>query len=238
MAIRPLSEWFYSILTRLISRRTASGTSQGDVSSLNSGQVLESSTSSTKQNMVKSVSASSETERVPSKSLRFLTFISQSIFFETGGDKSGAYTRDPDDRGGETKWGVSKTTHPHLNIKALTYNQAVEIYRTQYWNELYDYILSDTTAFKIFDMGILNGKRTAVKILQKAIKSCGLLVRVDGLFGPLTLTATNNTNMEQLYEQYIKLFDTRFRRLVIRIQSNKKFLRGWLNRLYWKWSTE
>jgi len=175
-------------------------------------------------------------EEVKPKSVRFLTFVSQTIAFETGGDKSGAYTNNPNDRGGETKWGLSKRSHPHLNIKAITYGQAVELYKAEYWNDMYDFILSDSLAFKLFDMGVLNGKRTAVKILQKTIKKMGTLIRVDGIFGPMTLTATNNLNQDLLYENYISAFDTRFRRLAVRIQKNKVFLRGWLIRLNWKWS--
>jgi len=168
-------------------------------------------------------------------SARFLTFVSQSIFFETSGDRSGAYINDPADSGGETKWGISKRAHPHLNIKAITYNQAVAIYGQEYWNKLYDYILSDALAFKLFDMGILNGPKKAVEVLQRSVKKSGLLVKIDGKFGPLTLTAVNNINHKELYENYIKLFDTRFRKLVLRVQKNQRYLRGWLNRLHWRW---
>ena len=173
--------------------------------------------------------------KLKSNSVRFLLFVSQSILFETGGDRSGAYTNDPDDSGGETKWGISKKAHPHLYIKAITYNQAIEIYKTQYWNDLYDYILSTMCAFKLFDLGILTGKKRAVRLLQRSVRHCGLLIRVDGVFGPLTLTAINNIEPEQLYEVYIKTFDKWFIRLIVRVRKNKKYLNGWLNRLYWRW---
>lgn len=226
MGIRPLLEWFLSIWTLVFSKPIASGTSKSDVSSSGAGQESEQHINWEKPKSEKPTSA------------RFLTFVSQSIFFETGGDKSGAYTNDPDDRGGETKWGISKNAHPHLNIKALTYSQAVEIYKGQYWNDLYDYILSDMLAFKLFDLGILSGRKTAVKLLQRAVKHCGFLVRVDGIFGPLTLTAVNNIKPELIYEKYIELNTTRFRQLVVRVHTNKKYLLGWLNRVNWKWSVE
>ena len=47
-----------------------------------------------------------------------------------GGDK---YTNDPDDPGGETKFGISKRSHPGLDIKNLTEEKAKEIYRAEYW---------------------------------------------------------------------------------------------------------
>lgn len=177
-------------------------------------------------------------EKTKATSARFLCYVSQTIGFETGGDKSGAYTNDPHDSGGETKWGISKKAHPHLNIKALTYNQAVDIYKEQYWNDLYDYIKSDSLAFKLFDIGVLSGKSTAVRNLQKAIKDCGYLVRVDGQFGPLTLTATNIIDESLLYEKYIKRLTSWFNLLVIKATKNKRYLKGWLNRVNWKWDTK
>lgn len=175
-------------------------------------------------------------EEVKATSARFLAFVSQTIAFETGGDKSGAYTNDPKDAGGETKWGISKKAHPQLNIKALTYSQAVDIYKTQYWNDLYDYILSDAIAFKLFDMGILIGRKTAVRMLQKQVKANGFTIATDGNFGVITLTASNNLKVELLYDSYINALEKHFRRIVFLKPWNRKFLTGWLRRLHWKWS--
>lgn len=177
-------------------------------------------------------------EKTKATSARFLCYVSQTIGFETGGDKSGAYTDDPSDSGGETKWGISKRAHPHLNIKSLTYTQAVDVYKEQYWNDLYDYIKSDSLGFKLFDIGVLSGRSNAVKQLQKAIKDCGYTIRVDGNFGPLTLTATNIINEDILYDRYIKNLTSWFNQLVIRVTKNKKYLRGWLIRVNWKWQTK
>ena len=157
-------------------------------------------------------------------SARFLTFVSQSIAFETGGDKSGAYHIDPKDAGGETKWGISKKAHPQLNIKALTYSQAVDIYKTQYWNDLYDYLLSDAIAFKCFDMGILMGPNKAVKLLQQTVKDNGFTVAADGIFGVITLTAVNNLKQELLYDSYISNLEKHFRRITLFRPKNKRFL--------------
>lgn len=175
-------------------------------------------------------------DEVKTTSARFLAFVSQTIAFETGGDKSGAYTNDPKDAGGETKWGISKKAHPQLNIKALTYSQAVDIYKTQYWNDLYDYLLSDMVAFKLFDMGILMGTKRAVSLLQKAVKSQGFTIALDGNFGVISLTAVNNLKPELLYDEYINNLEKYFRRIVFLKPTNRRFLTGWLKRLDWKWS--
>lgn len=46
---------------------------------------------------------------------------------------SGMYTNDPKDPGGETKFGVAKASHPDLNIRLLSLEQALQIYYTNYW---------------------------------------------------------------------------------------------------------
>lgn len=45
----------------------------------------------------------------------------------------GGYSNDPNDPGGETKFGISKRAHPKLDIKNLTLDQAKEIYFRDYW---------------------------------------------------------------------------------------------------------
>lgn len=47
--------------------------------------------------------------------------------------QEGGYVNDPRDPGGETKYGISKRQYPYLDILALTPAEAVEIYRTDYW---------------------------------------------------------------------------------------------------------
>ena len=174
-------------------------------------------------------------EATKSKSTRFIAFASQSIAFETGGDKAGAYHLDPKDAGGETKWGISKRAHPNENIKALTYQDALRIYETQYWNEYYNFIGDERIAFKLFDMGILSGKAMAIKILQRAIRNLGTTIAVDGNYGPMSLTATNMQIGEKLYAEYINEYNKYFKKITWLRPSNKKFLAGWLRRLSWVW---
>jgi lysozyme family protein len=47
--------------------------------------------------------------------------------------KEGGYVNDPKDPGGETNFGISKREFPKLDIKALTKEQAREIYKLVYW---------------------------------------------------------------------------------------------------------
>ena len=45
----------------------------------------------------------------------------------------GGYVNDPSDPGGETKYGISKKAYPKVDIKNLTLDDAIEIYKDDYW---------------------------------------------------------------------------------------------------------
>lgn len=165
-------------------------------------------------------------------------FISQTIKFETGGDKTGAYHSDPKDAGGETKWGISAAAHPGLKIKAITYKQAVDIYKTEYWNECYDILINypdfSPILFKVFDMGVLMGPATSVKQLQKAINALGATLKVDGVLGPVSLEAARISDPSALYDVLIKELKKYATWLTIKRPANLRFIKGWLNRINFK----
>ncbi len=53
---------------------------------------------------------------------------------EWGNHANGGYTNDPVDTGGETKYGISKRAHPDVDIANLTLEDALAIYRRDYWD--------------------------------------------------------------------------------------------------------
>lgn len=48
----------------------------------------------------------------------------------------GGYSNDPDDPGGETRWGISKRAYPSLDIASLTKEEAIAIYERDYWQKI------------------------------------------------------------------------------------------------------
>jgi lysozyme family protein len=163
----------------------------------------------------------------------FDNYISKTIEFETGADKSGAYHSDPDDKGGATKWGISKRAHPEIDIEKLTYKRAISIYKKQYYNVLYDTINSERVAFKVFDMGVLMGPKTSVKVLQRTLKHVlKLRLKVDGKYGPMThaaLESANRTQERMVYANLVERLGKRLGWISVR-PGNGKFLKGWLKR--------
>lgn len=96
----------------------------------------------------------------------------------------GGYVNDPNDPGGETKWGISKRTYPSLNIAGLTREDARVIYQRDFWNRIHASELHDGVAFQTFDFAVNSGVDTAVRYLQRTVR-----VVDDGNWGPKSRAA-------------------------------------------------
>jgi len=77
----------------------------------------------------------------------------------------GGYVNHPDDPGGETNFGISKRSYPHLNIRALTKAQAAEIYRRDYWEKI-PATLPDGMRWMVFDAAVNHGVGRALEWLE------------------------------------------------------------------------
>ncbi|TAK57863.1 MAG: hypothetical protein EPO24_09350 [Bacteroidetes bacterium] len=80
----------------------------------------------------------------------------------------GGYVNNPNDPGGETKFGISKRWNPTVDVKNLTKEQAIEIYRVKYWNPLkLDTYTCIQFRWKLFDIAVNLGADDAVAFLKK-----------------------------------------------------------------------
>ena len=86
------------------------------------------------------------------------------------------------DTGGLTKFGISKHNHPDLDIANLTKEQAIEIYRRDYWGKLCCDQLPNGLDLLVFDAAANEGPARAAKMLQSVLR-----VTEDGVIGPLTI---------------------------------------------------
>lgn len=80
----------------------------------------------------------------------------------------GGYVNDPQDPGGETKYGVSKRSYPNLDIANLTLADAHTIYRRDFWDVTGCDGLSPPLALLAFDAAINNGPGRARSWLAAA----------------------------------------------------------------------
>ena len=145
----------------------------------------------------------------------------------------GGYVNDPTDPGGETNFGISRRSYPDLDIRNLTREQAIEIYRQDFWERWgYDRIRDLAVATKVFDMAVNMGPKRAHTLLQQALGLIGSPVVVDGILGPQTLKATNEADPSRLLEA-LRLLSARYYWELVRLDGRrKKFLQGWLARAY------
>lgn len=144
-------------------------------------------------------------------------------------DHEGGYVNDPDDLGGETNMGITRLRYPDLDIKNLTVGQAKQIYYDDFYRPLnLSYIKNDLLALHIFDMAVNAGKRTAVKLLQELLRGCDL----DGVIGPETGQAVSGAEVRaNMTTAYIAKRIEYYYRVSLK-RNNKKFLAGWVNRVY------
>ena len=138
----------------------------------------------------------------------------------------GGLADNSNDRGGLTNYGISQRSFPDLDIRNLTKEQAVQIYKEQYWKNLYSQIDSQDIADKIFDIGVLFGVGRAVKYLQFALG-----VTVDGAFGPNTLAELNSSDPIKVLTDYKTVLVEHVIQIGQNDPSQQQFVRGWLRRI-------
>jgi lysozyme family protein len=146
----------------------------------------------------------------------------------------GGYVNDPNDLGGETNFGISKRSYPNVDIKNLTREQAVEIYRRDWWERYKHERIEDIdVATKVFDLAVNMGAVPAHRLLQQAINFTeGKSLAVDGIIGPATLSAVNQADPQQLVQTLRFMAARRYYELAKARPANRGFLLGWLNRAY------
>lgn len=81
--------------------------------------------------------------------------------------REGGYSNNPKDSGAETNFGISKRWHPDIDIKNLTKQQAIEIYRKEYWIPSGAESLDNKMGLCVFDTSINCGIVKARKFLKE-----------------------------------------------------------------------
>src|SRR6202795_2937688 len=112
----------------------------------------------------------------------------------------GGYVDNPADSGGPTNMGITQKDLPGQDMKTLTVEQATDYYQQNYWKPLYGEINDQFVANKIFDLGVLFGVGTAVKVMQNIFSVHGVVA--DGIFGPHTLDLVNQAEPVGLLTAY------------------------------------
>ncbi len=133
----------------------------------------------------------------------------------------GGYSNNLLDPGGETKYGIDKRSHPSIDIKNLSLDMAIEIYRTEYWDKYRVAEMPLYLRLAYFDCCVNQGPGAAVKFLQRALG-----VKVDMELGPITLAALQKSGPDIVG----KFLTERFMHYV-GLDTFSTFGKGWTKRL-------
>lgn len=145
----------------------------------------------------------------------------------------GGYVHDPRDPGGETKYGISKRSYPHLDIANLTREDAIAIYYRDWWQRYgYGRLQDEAIATKLLDMAVNMGPATAHRLLQKTLVFLGYDIAVDGIIGPQTVGATNKADPKRLLQLLRWRAAEHYYRIAAQRTQSQAFLMGWLKRAY------
>lgn len=166
---------------------------------------------------------------MPEYSEKFLRAVEKTLEFE------GGRSFDPVDPGGETNFGISKRSYPDLDIKALTRDQAIEIYYRDWWIEHgYERIDDPDVAAKVFDVAANMGPSRAHMLAQQAVNHWMAdqgteYLCVDGVIGPKSIAAINRAGPGLI--DYLRLEQKEFYlRLIEQKPAMAKYRKGWLRR--------
>lgn len=148
--------------------------------------------------------------------LSFDTAIERVLGHEAG------YQSGAGDPGGETKWGISKRSYPHLDIANLTRTDAIGIYRRDFWEHLPHAVLPPAVAYQLLDSAVNSGISQSIRFLQRAVG-----VADDGHIGPVTFAAVGAADLNDT----LALFLAERLDFMTRLRNWPLASRGWARRI-------
>ena len=156
-------------------------------------------------------------------------------------EHEGGYVNNKNDRGGETKWGITKPFMEDFKyalpggkakpIKDLTVEDAKLLYKALWDRYNLGYVRDKNVAYVIFDYMINTFYHTAAKRVQEILNSQGASLKVDGHIGNKSLEAIHGSDARWLMDEILKNRYYNYREQVKDASSQHGFYAGWMNRL-------
>lgn len=130
--------------------------------------------------------------------------------------------KNANDPGGTTNFGISQRSYPDLNIETLTKDQALALYKRDFWDKCLVDQMPEVLRLVFFDCAVNQGQGYAIYTIQKVL---GL--PIDGIMGPKTIAAFSSFHDLDVLTSFAK---ERLERYI----SNKNYMEfgvGWVRRL-------
>lgn len=134
----------------------------------------------------------------------------------------GGYSNHGSDPGGETKYGISKRSYPHVDIARLTEEDARRIYRRDFWERARADDYDGAIGFQLFDAAVNSGIGNAVRFLQRAVG-----VADDGQIGPMTIAAIRSMPVTDVLAR----FNAERLLFMTKLSTWSTFGKGWARRI-------
>jgi lysozyme family protein len=146
----------------------------------------------------------------------------------------GGYVNNPADKGGATNKGITQRTYdayrkdkklPLRSVRSIINAEVEDIYFSRYWLPAQCDELPTPLSTSVFDTAVNYGVARALKFLQQAMG-----VKQDGRWGEPDRAALKQADARTLA---VQICDLRIARRYARVkedQTQKVFLKGWLNR--------
>lgn len=166
----------------------------------------------------------------------------------------GGWSKDKDDPGGATNFGITLNVLRGLgrdadldgdgitgdldldhdgdvdedDLKRMTPELAGLIYQRNYWR--FDGVYDQRVATKACDMAVNMGVKAAVRLIQEELNDLGAGLTTDGLYGAKTEATLNAVHPDRMLNLLCMVSADHYRAVVAKRPTSQKFLRGWLAR--------
>jgi len=142
----------------------------------------------------------------------------------------GGYVHHALDPGGRTNLGVTQRVWEQYvghkvdeaEMRSLTKEMVSPLYRKEYWDAVRGDQLPSGADYLAFDFAVNAGSFRCVKTIQRALN-----ITADGVIGPVTVKAIQDTNAEDFIEKFSAAKESFYRGLT----TFPTFGKGWLNRV-------
>ena len=155
---------------------------------------------------------------------RFDTFIERILSHE------GGYSNHPQDKGGETNWGITKAVAQENgytgSMRSMSRTQAIGIYKRKYWDAVRGDQLPNPLAFQVFDASVNHGPKRAIQWLQEVLGTSA-----DGIWGKQTQKAVEELDTYIENVQHALLFCRIRQKFYTDLATFKDFGKGWTRRM-------
>ena len=148
------------------------------------------------------------------------------------------FSDDPDDAGGATMCGITIATYKRYcrlkckpepavaQLKAITLREWLDILRALYWDKMCADKINNQSVANLCVDNVWGSGPGYIKQIQLVAG-----VTPDGIVGPKTLAAINNADQLKLFNRLVDRRRAFYMNICMSKNSNKKFLKGWINRL-------